>query len=130
MKKQSEELGKITSAVLMVEDHGIFTFSIGFDFGGMHQSFGGYSLDEYDQKRKRRVGHPAGIDLVLQLMALFGVDEFQKLVGRYALALRTDYFIDGVRLPKADGGGEVSIAKWRHDWWPEKYADDGSEVSP
>jgi hypothetical protein len=34
------EIGRIDSVHLGVEDHGVFTFNLGFDFGGTHQGIG------------------------------------------------------------------------------------------
>lgn len=38
------ENAKITKALLEIEDHGILTAGLSLDFGGVHTTFGGYSL--------------------------------------------------------------------------------------
>jgi len=58
-----EKIGKIESTQLGIENHGIMTFSLQFNFGGTGQGFGGVALDDYDEALKRRVGTAAGAEL-------------------------------------------------------------------
>lgn len=122
MTTPTPELGRISKAVIEVEDHGILTFWLYFDFGSAGQGFGGIALDSYDAKKELRVGTAAGMDLVSQLIKLFKVDRFEDIKGRVAYAIREEGFngnIVGVRLPPFDGGGEFRLDTWRAEWFPK-----------
>lgn len=41
----AQELAKIESCELEIEDHGILTLSVSFDYGGSGQGLGGYVVD-------------------------------------------------------------------------------------
>ncbi|TXH44291.1 MAG: hypothetical protein E6Q97_32975 [Desulfurellales bacterium] len=118
-----EQLGKVRSIFFGREDHGILTFMVQVDFGGSTQGFGGYSLDIYDKELKRRVGHAAGTDLVLNLLNLFGVDELQRAEGMPVFAIRDEGWggkIIGLRTPDFDGGREFLIKDWQKKWFPNE----------
>lgn len=87
--KYEAELGKIDDCRLHIEDHGILTISIGFDFGGTHQGFGGYSLGNEKWATKEPV--------IYALMRFFDVDELEKIIGRYAYAIRDGYKIVAIK---------------------------------
>lgn len=118
------ELGKITNVDLCIEDHGILTLMVSFDFGGTCQGFGGYALDTSPAKPKGpRIGSGAGTDFILRLLRLFGVNRLEEIVGRSAYAIReTDGWnspIIGIETPKFDGGEKFLVADWRAAWFPE-----------
>lgn len=120
-----KELGKIESAFFGFSDHHILTFMIGFKFGGTGQGFGNYTLDTYDKEKRRRVGTAAGTDLLIKILELFQVDEFSKLKGRYAYAIREKDrwgMIVGIELPEADGGKRFMISDWQQEWFPKEAA--------
>ena len=54
---------KIDYATLGFEDHGIFTFSIGFQGYGYHIGFGNCTLDTYDGKK--RIGTQVGCQMIM-----------------------------------------------------------------
>jgi len=87
---KSRELGKITSTMLGIEDHGILSFNLCFDFGGSMQCFGGYCLDSYDKEKKERVGHAFGTTVIRQILETVGVDKWEKLVGKEMWVIRND----------------------------------------
>jgi hypothetical protein len=120
-----EELGKIEGVFFGIEDHGILTFMMTFDFGGSGQGFGGYALDTYNKETKKREGIAAGTDLVLELLNLFGVSSLGEIRGRYAYAIRDgDHHnsqIIGVRIPKPEGGRCFMIGDWQKKHWPEEH---------
>lgn len=117
-----KELGKITTCELLIEDHGILTLSMTFDFGGSGQGIGGYALDTFDRDRDRRVGTAGGLDFVLRTLNLFKVDRLRAIVGRTAFAVyATDRgIIDGIEIPAHDGGGIFMFENWRREWFPGK----------
>lgn len=110
------ELGKVTSAEILIEDHGCLTFTILFDFGGSGQCFGGIALDTWDAEKNRRVGTAGGADLLLRVMRLFGVEKWSQIKGRVAEVSRTNGLIDRVRMPRFEGGNELSLSDWRNEW--------------
>jgi len=112
------ELGWIKDALIQRE-RGMPVFWLHFEFPSSGQGFGGYVLDG-----------ESGMDAILSLMDAFGVEDWSKLAGRYAYALREDAFgsIIGVESTWRDGGKSFTIAEWRHKHWPEKYRPDGSKA--
>lgn len=72
----------IESTMLGVEDHGIFTYSIGLNYGGSGQTFGGYGLDSYDKATKRRVGTAYGLEAIARLLRVVGVSKWEDLKGK------------------------------------------------
>lgn len=116
MKRQ---LGKITSAEIMIEDHGLLTFFAQLDFGSSGQGFGGYVLDQWDEEKKRRVGTAMGCDFILKYLQLFNVQKLVDTVGRSVYALRegSDWGpILGIQVPEFDGGKTLLLSEWRNEW--------------
>lgn len=79
---------KITSTTLGHEDHGIFTCMIYLDYGDSSgQGFGGYALDipKKDTKGKflSRVGTSYGMQFIIELLKVVGVDKWEDLPGEY-----------------------------------------------
>jgi len=120
------QLGKIDDVNLTIEDHGILTLQIGFDFGGMHQGFGGYCLDTYNKKEKRREGHAAGTDYILRLLETFGVSKLEDIKGLPAYALREkgNQKIVGIETPEFDGSKKFLIEDWRMKWFSDTKKED------
>jgi hypothetical protein len=76
-----EKNARIKGTTLGIEDHGILTAFIDLDYGSGGQSFGGRSLDEWDEAAKRRVGHAFGSEFILQVLRTLGVSSWEKLPG-------------------------------------------------
>ncbi len=117
-----ERIGKIESTSLGTEAHGIMTFILHFDFGGLMQGFGGYSLDDYDNGKKKRIGIAAGMDAVMQVIKACGVESWEEIKGTtmYALYDREGYgeTIKGIKALPFEAGGTFLIEKWREQWFP------------
>lgn len=120
------QLGKIDDVNLTIEDHGILTLQIGFDFGGTHQGFGGYCLDTYNKETDRREGHASGTDFILRLLKTFGVSKLSDIEGKPAYALRDDRGVKiiGIETPEFDGSKKFLIEDWRKRWFPETTKED------
>ena len=73
---------RITSTTLGPEDHGIMTANLNLDYGGSMQGFGGYSLDVYDDKLKKRVPHIALAQFITRVMEVVGVEKWEDLKGK------------------------------------------------
>lgn len=81
-------VAKITRTFLGVEDHGIFTVNLWLDYGGSQQGAGGYALDSYDERIKRRVGTADGMEFVIRVLRACGVQSWEELKGRTIYALK------------------------------------------
>lgn len=73
----------IKSTHLGKEDHGIMSAMVTLDYGGAQQGFGGYCLDTYDEKKKKRVGTEYGMRFIMELMAAVGVEKWEDLPGTH-----------------------------------------------
>lgn len=74
---------KIISTTLGKEDHDIFTFFLHLEFEYGTQGFGGYCLDSYNKKLKRRVCVGVGLEVINQILDTVGVNIWEKLPGHY-----------------------------------------------
>jgi len=81
-----KKIAKITGVRLEIEDHGILTIGIGLDYGGVHQTYGGYGLDSYDKKTNERIGTRYGTECILRLIRAFGTTTLEEITGRYCYA--------------------------------------------
>lgn len=81
MKKTTIENAIVRSTTLGVEDHGIFTAFLHLEGDGWGCSFGGYSLDTWDETKKRRVGTDFGTEFLLRVMATLEVNSWEELSG-------------------------------------------------
>ena len=120
-----KELAKIESVSLEIEDHGILTCNVLLHKeSGSHQSFGGYSLDGYDEIQKRRIGTASGLDWILRLLQIFNVNKLEKLKGKMCYALydtpyqRYSSRIIGLEALNIDGGESFLISDWQKQWFP------------
>ena len=117
-----KELARVESVNLEIEDHGILTCFVQLDKEeGMHQGFGGYSLDGFDKKAKRRVGTAGGLDWILRLLQIFAVGKLEDITGKmcYALYDEADTTIKGIQTLEIDSGETFLIEDWRKQWFPK-----------
>jgi len=76
----------ITSTMLGIEDHGVFSFSLGLDYGGGGQGAGGYCLDEpikHKGKFQKRQGTAIGTELIAEILRVVGVMKWEDLKGKH-----------------------------------------------
>ena len=64
---------KIVSTFLGWESHGIFTFSLGLDYGGIAQHFGNYDLN-YGKY---------GMKVIEKILKTVGVNSWEELTGKH-----------------------------------------------
>ena len=117
-----EELARVKGVNLEIEDHGILTCWINLEKeSGLHQSFGGYSLDGYDAVQKRRIGTAGGLDWVLRILQTFQVSKLEQVQGKmcYALYDKESQLIKGIKTLKIDGGKSFIISDWQNQWFPK-----------
>ena len=95
---------QITSTALTIEDHGILTAWIHLDYGGVHQGFGGWSL-ESDSKFCSA--------FIRRVLEIAGVSSWEKLPGK------------SVRV-KAEHNKIHAIGHYLNDEWfsPEELANE------
>ncbi len=75
---------KITGTTLGREDHGIMTAYINLDYGGSScQSAGGYGFDEYNKKKDCREGTAFGMEFIMRVLEVVGVDRWEDLKGKH-----------------------------------------------
>lgn len=117
------KLGRVEKADLFIEDHGLLTCFLMINFGGSVQGFGGLCLSTTDKadKHHRQRGTAQGLDFVLRLLELFGVDRLSECAGRTVYALYAEPWrfndpIIGLRLPEFDSGREFLLDPWRKEW--------------
>lgn len=60
---------------------------VGLNFKGSGQGFGGYCLDTYDDKEKKRIGTVFGTECILRLLRCFHVEDIKDIKGKPCLAL-------------------------------------------
>ena len=117
-----ERIGKIGDTFLGIEDHGIMSFFLHFDFGGTGQGFGGYCLDTYDGGLKKRIGTAGGLDLILGILRACGVEKWEDIKGKTMYALYDndsyDQMIKGIKALPFESGGEFLIEEWQKKWFP------------
>jgi hypothetical protein len=119
MASEFKQLGKVKKAELFREDREFLTMFVDINFGNVTQGFGGLALDTYDDARDRRIGTAMGLDFVMRLLDLFGVNKLDDIRGRYVYAVR-DFEncgpIIGLELPEPDGGARFMLDEWREEW--------------
>jgi hypothetical protein len=76
-----EKNARITGVSFGYEDHGILTCTVGLDYGGSGQSFGGYALDTYDKEKKKRIGTAFGTQFILEILRVLDIRTWEKLPG-------------------------------------------------
>jgi len=84
----------IKSTMLGIEDHGIMTFMLHLDYGGSSQGAGGYALDapiKVGDTFLRRVGTAGGMSLIMAILKIVGVENWEELKGHH-IRVKTDDF--------------------------------------
>ena len=73
----------IEGTMLGREDHGIMTCYLHCSMNGSGQGFGGYSFDSWNEKKKRRIGHAFGMEMIAAILRTVGVETWETLPGRH-----------------------------------------------
>lgn len=100
-------LGVVESTMLGYEDHGIFTAHLYLDYGSSYQGAGGLFLDipgsEQDREQEhpyplRRRGTAFGMDWIMRVLDVVGVEKWEDLPGKrlYAMSPDNDYLVRGI----------------------------------
>lgn len=128
MLDENKVLARVTGFKFGYEDHGILTLYVELEKeDGFHQSFGGYSLDGYDEKLKRRKGTAGGLDFIIQVMRVFKASSLDDIVGKMCYALYDQVglgrTIQGLQPLKMDDGETFLIDIWQKQWFPKESID-------
>lgn len=81
---------KITGTILENKDRGILTLWISLEFDGGGQGYGGYALDQWDEKKKERIGTDYGCQCIINLLNTFDVINWSKLENIYCRVEREE----------------------------------------
>jgi hypothetical protein len=85
---------KISSTMLGIEDHGIFSFYIYLDYGGAGQGAGGYCLDrpikDDDNKFIKREATAMAGKIIMKILDIVGVEKWEDLLGKY-IRVKAEY---------------------------------------
>lgn len=74
----------ITYADLSMADHGLFTLRMGIQFDEcVHTEIGGYALGRGYVGASQFEGSPKGIEEIMHIMDVVGVERFSELEGKY-----------------------------------------------
>lgn len=73
----------IENTSLGTEGHGIMTIWLHLNYGGSGQGFGGYSLDDYDEKKEKRIGTAYGCEFIKRILEVVGVEKWEDLKGKH-----------------------------------------------
>lgn len=79
----------IKSTILGREDHGILSAYLDLQWAGSGVLFGGYSLDTPGDRESddRRIGSAFGMDHVIELLRVVGVDSWERLKDKQVIVL-------------------------------------------
>ena len=98
----------LEDTMLGIEDDGIATFFLYVDYGdGSHQGYGGYGLDEYSQKDKKRHGHAYGMEAIIRVLETVGVGKWEDLRGKYIRVRR-----GGLMSDEIEAIGHITKDRW------------------
>lgn len=117
--KYHARIARVESAEL-AKSHGHAVCLVMLDYGGEHQGFGQYSLDEWYEPWSRRRGTAAGMDYLIRLLAVFKAEGLSELRGRHCLALFADprhaAAVVGLKALPTEGGTFFLVRDWVNDW--------------
>lgn len=92
------ENAKITNASISMADHGCLTFWITLEGAGWGVGYGGYCIGKgYLGADEFKAENGYGLEAMMQIMDVVGVEKWEQLVGKY------------VRVERGDLGSSVDI---------------------
>lgn len=103
-----KQLGQVKKAEITFGERGILQFYIEFNFGDTEQAYARI-LDDYDSKKKKRVGTAFGLECIIRLMQVFNVENFSEIKDRIVYVYRANDVIVGIQALAWDGGKSFLI---------------------
>lgn len=125
-EKVDRRLAKVTRVSLGIEqDHCLLTAYIHLQYdGGCCQGFGGYRLDCHNKGMGCAEGTAAGCDWLLKVLEVFGVEDWNDIVGEIVWVDTTGggmgTTILAIESPSFNTGKRFDIREWRRRWFPER----------
>jgi len=108
MDKEKIENAMIRSTFLGFEDHRIFTFILHLDYDGRGQGAGNFGLDTPVKDKKgnfvRRIGTKEGMTLIMDILNVLEVDNWEKLKGQYIRVKHNNFKVSAI--------GHIIKNKW------------------
>ena len=92
-----EHNAKVESTSLGYEDHGVLTYWLHLDYGGVHQGFGGVALDQYDKEQKHRQHSPVAGLSIEKILKVCGASSWEKIPGTYVRAIKENGLVKGIK---------------------------------
>ena len=89
--KNEIENAIIKSADLSIADHGSLTMYLHIEGNGWECMLGGYCLGHGYLGAKEFDSSPKGIEEIMRIMDVVGVDKFSKLTGKYIRVEKTEW---------------------------------------
>ena len=80
----------IDDTMLGYEDHGILSAWLMTKSGSISQGFGGYALDDWNEKKGKRVADVHCGWFIARVLEVVGVSSWEKLKGKY-IRVKADY---------------------------------------
>ena len=77
---------KITNVSLTMRDHGVLTFYLTLEGGGWGCNVGGYVIGKGFLGAEEFTGSAKGIEAMMRIMDIVGVDRWEDLNGKYVRA--------------------------------------------
>lgn len=74
---------RITSVDLSMADHGVLTLEMGLNGAGWGCVYGGYVIGTGYLGSKKFEGSAAGMESIIRIMDVVGVDKFNDMKGKY-----------------------------------------------
>jgi hypothetical protein len=87
----SAELGIVDDSFIGIEDHGVFSINLNFDFRSTGQGLGHRCIAtsrEQPDGTYKMIGTAVGCDYIIRLMEVLGVREWKEVVGQRVYCLR------------------------------------------
>lgn len=74
---------EITNVSLNFKDHGVLTLGFALSGGGWSAVYGGYVLGRGYLGAKNFVGYASGLEAIMRIMDVVGVDDLIKMKGKH-----------------------------------------------
>lgn len=118
------QIAEIESTHLGYEDHGIYTWNLGFRGPGWGQGTGHRAVDtpvQKDGKFSHREGCAFGMQSIIDVLQVVGVERWEDLPHKRVIILREDDYGDVKGLANILDEEKVLVFTGRVDAWKEAH---------
>lgn len=123
---RERRIGKVVSAFLGYEDHGLLTMSVTYDYGSASQCLGNFAFgrrDGYDASAREDewqrgwlVSNAYGMRFLQRLLDAHGVESWSGLVGRTVFVTATHTAILAIEPLPTERGQELDVEAFVREW--------------